>query len=369
MEWAFIKNDLCIGKKAPHFSLPDAENRTRNLKEFLGQKVVLVFFVHEFTVTCTKEVCEFRDSMDKMINLEAQIVGVDTTDPSTIKVCAEKNRFAFPILSDQKHEVARIYGVTSRAIFVLDQAGSILYKWVAQKPEDEPDYNEINRYLKPSAPKKEAQMVAPTVVTFSRQIGSGGDEIAQYVSQMLGWPCVDKALVVEIGRSLGYHEEDIVDFCEDTYRVQSLIDKLMLRRKPSKMPFIAEGNVRIREALDEEQCLVTIQTVIKNLASRGNVVIVGRGGQAILKHKVGVLNVRIIAPQAIRVQRIISSMNLTEAEALKVITENDKAGSEYLQRFYGIDWDDPANYDIVLNTAKLDLSTAALMISSVASQA
>ncbi|HSV50218.1 MAG TPA: cytidylate kinase-like family protein, partial [Candidatus Acidoferrales bacterium] len=97
-------------------------------------------------------------------------------------------------------------------------------------------------------------------------------------------------------------------------------------------------------------------------------VIVGRGGQAILKHKIGVLNVRVIAPKTIRLHRIMQSEGLTEEDAQKIITENDKAGSEYLQRFYNIDWDDPANYDLVLNTAKLDLSTAALMIASAASQ-
>jgi cytidylate kinase len=210
--------------------------------------------------------------------------------------------------------------------------------------------------------------VAPTVITFSRQIGSGGDEIAQHVSQMLGWAYVDKSLIVEVGRSLGISEQDIVDFCEDTYRVQSFVDKLMQRRA-AKASFDVRGNAQIRKALDEEQCLATIQAVINNLASREKAVIVGRGGQAILKHKVGVLHVRIIAPQALRVQRMMKSEGLTEEDALKAIAENDRASSEYLQRFYNIDWDDAANYDIVLNTAKVDLSTAALMIASAASQA
>ena len=358
-----------VGEKAPNFSLPDTENRTRTLGEFLGQKVVLVFNVEAFTADSTKELCLFRDHMDQLTNLNAQIVGLDPNIPSANRSLAQKHRLHYPILSDQKQETAEAYGVSKCGIVVLDENGFVLYGWAAEKTLDEPNYDEIKGNLQPAAPKEQAQMVAPTVITISRQIGSGGEEIAQHLSQMLGWSYVDKALVVEVGRNLGYHEADIVDFCEDTYRVQSLIEKLVLRRKPSKLSFTAEGNVRVREALDEEQCLVTIQTVIKNLAIRGNVVIVGRGGQAILKHKIGVLHVRIIAPQAVRVQRIIRNMNLTEAEALKVITENDKAGSEYLQRFYGIDWDDSANYDIVLNTAKLDLSTAALMIASAASQA
>jgi cytidylate kinase len=84
---------------------------------------------------------------------------------------------------------------------------------------------------------------------------------------------------------------------------------------------------------------------------------------------VGVLHVRVIAPQAVRVHRIMQREGVNEEEAQKMIEENDKAASEYLQRFYNIDWDAPANYDIVINTAKLDLSTAALLIASAASQA
>jgi peroxiredoxin/cytidylate kinase len=358
-----------VGDKASNFSLPDIENRARSLNEFLGQKVVLVFNIESFLSNATKELCEFRDSMSQLINLNAQVVGIDPNGPSENKRLAEKFRLHFPILSDSKRQVIEAYGLEApkRSIFVLDENGIVNYRWVAEKPSDEPDYEEIASILRATS-KEQVVKVPPTVITISRQIGSGGNEIAQHVSQMLGWSYVDKALMVDVGRSLGYHEEDIVDFCEDTYRVQSFVDKLMLRKKPAKSSFDIKGNAQIRKALDEEQCLSTIQSVINNLACREKTVIVGRGGQAILKHKVSVLNVRVIAPTAVRVQRIMESEGLTQEDALKIVEENDKAASEYLQRFYNIDWDDPANYDMVLNTAKLDVSTAALMIASAASQ-
>ena len=100
-----------VGDKAPDFSLPDIENRTRSLKEFLGQKVLLVFLVGAFTSKCTKEVCDFRDSMSHLINLKAQIVGIDIKVPSLSKDFAEKNKLSFPILSDYKREVFQAYGL------------------------------------------------------------------------------------------------------------------------------------------------------------------------------------------------------------------------------------------------------------------
>jgi peroxiredoxin/cytidylate kinase len=366
-----------VGEKARNFCLPDAENRSRSLGEFLGQKVVLVFSVESFTLDSTKELCLFRDAMSQLTNLHAQVVGVDANPPEANKALAAKHRLHFPILSDGGLEVNKAFGLAKedaagkllakRAIVVLSEDGTVLYEWVAQDTFDEPDYEEIQGFLKPTVRKEHASMVKPTVITFSRQIGSGGDEIARHVSQMLGWAYVDKSLVVEVGRSLGYHEEDIVDFCEDTYRVQTFVDKLMVRRT-AKASINMEGDIHIRKFLDEEQCLATVQSVINNLAGRGNTVIVGRGGQAILKHKVGALHIRVIAPPEVRLQRIMRSESVGELDAQRMMEENDRAASEYLRRFYGIDWNDPVNYDLVLNTAKLDLSTAALLISQAASQ-
>ncbi len=142
----------------------------------------------------------------------------------------------------------------------------------------------------------------------------------------------------------------------------------MLREKPAAISIIQKGDEVISKTLDEEKCLSVIQTVINSLAGRGNAVIVGRGGQAILKHKVGVLHVRIIAPLTDRIERIMKTKALTKEAAQKLIEDHDRASAEYLHRFYGISWDDPAIYDIILNTWKMDQNTAAEIIASAASK-
>jgi len=210
-------------------------------------------------------------------------------------------------------------------------------------------------------------MIVPTVITISRQIGSGGKEIALEVSKILGYSYFDKSLMVSEAKSIGVSEEDIADFSEDEYKVKSLVDRILLRKKPVVISLDMKENAQIRKTLNEEECLLAIQTVINSLASRGKTVIVGRGGQAILKHKVGVLHVRIVAPKAVRVKRIMTSGKLSQEEALKLIEETDKAMAEYMQSFYNLDWDDPSIYDMILNTGKMDLNTAAKVIASVAS--
>ncbi len=388
-----MANGVKVGDKAPDFSLVDAENITRNLKEFLGQKVVLVFFVGAFTSTCTKEICIFRDSMARLIDLKAQIVGVDVNVPFSNKILAVKNKLPFPILSDYKREVLETYGlqvpdfagrqgqfvaccwgsgcypIAKRAIFILDENGIVRSKWVSDNPDDEPSYEEIRKILEHKLGEEQVAWVMPTVITISRQVGSGGDEIALDVSKILGYAYFDKSLMVSVAKSLGVSEENIADLSEDTYKVSSLVDRILLRKKLVAASLDPKDNAQISKTLDEDECLSVIQVVINNLASRRKTVIVGRGGQAILKNKVGVLHVRIIAPVEVRVERIMKSGGLSREDALKLVEENDKAAAEYLRRFYNIDWEDQANYDLVLNTGKMDLSTAARIIASVASQA
>ena len=156
-----MSSKIKVGDKAPDFTLPDTEMKPRSLKEFLGQKIVLAFFVGAFTSTCTKEMCEFRDSMARLIDLNAQVIGISVNDPfSATKAFAEKNRLPFPILSDYKREVIKTYGlelpnfaglngytVAKRSIFILDQKGIVRYVWVSDNPAVEPNYQEIQNAL------------------------------------------------------------------------------------------------------------------------------------------------------------------------------------------------------------------------------
>jgi len=386
-----VKNDIEVGSKAPDFTLPDMKKRNRSLQEFLGQKAVLVFFVGAFIESCTKERCEFRDSMARLIDLKVQIVGIDVNVPYSNKTLAEKHRLPFPILSDYKHEVLETYGleplfsgkkgeyvvccwatgcypIAHRSIFVLDEEGIVRYKWVSEKLTDEPDYNEIENALGHPALGEQKTASPRSVITISKQLGSGGEEIASRVSAILNYDYFDKDLMGRVAKSLGSCEEDIPDFSEDAYKVKSNIDK-MLRRKQTTISIKSSGNAPIQKVLDEEECLSLIQTIINSLMGRGKTVIVGRGGQAILKDKASVLHVRIIAPTQIRIERIMKSEGLNREAASKLVDDRDKASAEYLRRFYGINWEDQANYDLVLNTGKLDFDAAARIIATLASPA
>jgi glutaredoxin-dependent peroxiredoxin len=155
-----MSTKIKVGDKAPDFTLTDTEMKPRTLKEFSGQKIVLAFFVGAFTSTCTKEVCEFRDSMARLVDLEAQVIGISVNDPFSNKEFKEKNRLMFPILSDYNRETIRTYGLESlnfaglkgytvakRSIYILDQTGIVRYVWISEDPSVEPNYQEILKAL------------------------------------------------------------------------------------------------------------------------------------------------------------------------------------------------------------------------------
>jgi peroxiredoxin len=155
-----MANKIQIGDKAPDFTLPDTDLKPRTLKEFLGKKVVIAFFVGAFTSVCTKEMCAFRDSMARLIDLKAQVIGISVNDPFSNKAFAEKNRLTFPILSDYNRQVIKTYGVETtdfgglkgytvakRSIFIVDKKGVVRYEWTTEDSTIEPEYQEIENAL------------------------------------------------------------------------------------------------------------------------------------------------------------------------------------------------------------------------------
>jgi len=149
-----------VGQRLPDFELRDQDKKLRALKDFLGRKTVLAFFPGAFTSDCTKEMCTFRDSMQALHSLKAQVVGISVNDPWTNRAFAEANKLQFPILCDYTREVVRKfnvfhddfgglkgYTVAKRSVFVLDAKGVLRYRWVSEDPGKQPNYDEVKDVL------------------------------------------------------------------------------------------------------------------------------------------------------------------------------------------------------------------------------
>ncbi|MCS6845975.1 MAG: cytidylate kinase-like family protein [Caldilineales bacterium] len=205
------------------------------------------------------------------------------------------------------------------------------------------------------------------VITVSRQFASGGDEIAARVCELLGYSLFDKTLMAAVAAEAGLTDTEIVDFSETSHRGRSFLDRLLGRRITVAEVRSWREDVRgVRtptvQRLTDEQAIGMVRATLEAAYRRGDVVIVGRGGQAALKGRPDVLHVRIEAPLEHRIQRCMDELDLPQVEAELLIEERDRAALDYVQRYYGINPADPQHYHLVINTGLLDLETAADVI-------
>lgn len=208
------------------------------------------------------------------------------------------------------------------------------------------------------------------VITISRQYGSGGDEIADKVCEMLGYRYFDKQLMAQVATEVGLSPTEVVDFSEDDYQVGNFLERLFGWGRRSRV--VAHvgtwtedaSGARVREMLDlnESQTITLVQSVIQAAYRHDNVVIVGRGGQAILKGKPGVLHVQVQSPLELQSQRIHEMEDVSLAAAREIALRHDRAAADYLKHFYDLNWLEPLHYDLVINTQHLSIDAAAHLI-------
>ena len=202
------------------------------------------------------------------------------------------------------------------------------------------------------------------VITISRQYGSGAVEVAQRLCDVLGYSYFDKDLMVRVAAEMGVSEEGVVDFSEDTYRMRNFFERLFGRRKmkPEEPKTPLPASALDVETLSEADGINLVRDTILAAYDRDNVVIVGRGGQAILREKPGVLHVRLNGPLGARALRVKERSSMSLAEATALTKTKDQAAIAYLVRFFEIDWNNPLLYHLAFNTGKWELSDVAEII-------
>lgn len=118
------------GDPAPPFALPNQDGEAVRVQDLAGAPAVLFFYPGDFTPVCTREACNFRDSMSAFRNLDARVLGVSNDPPGEHARFREEHGLDFDLLSDEDEEVIEAYGVsgllgTQRVTFVLDGQGVV----------------------------------------------------------------------------------------------------------------------------------------------------------------------------------------------------------------------------------------------------
>jgi len=102
--------------------------------------------------------------------------------------------------------------------------------------------------------------------------------------------------------------------------------------------------------------------VIQNMAKEGQVLLMGRAGQMLLRDNKDALHIQVVAPLSCRVQRLRELEGLNQRDAKRRLLASDGARADFLRRYYGINWLDPQLYDLVINTGRISIQTAVQLV-------
>lgn len=178
-------------------------------------------------------------------------------------------------------------------------------------------------------------------VTIGRQNGSGGREVGQILAGKMGVPCYDWEIVEETARRHGLTVDE-VEASEERARTKS--------------PYYFGGLPSANPMFERQS------EVVRDYASQGPCVFVGRSADYVLRDRRDVVNVFITAPMADRIKRSAERNGISEKDAYKRITDKDTSRGSYYLRYTGRVWGDASNYHLTVNSSPVGVEGAAEMI-------
>ncbi|MGN8245855.1 thioredoxin-dependent thiol peroxidase [Cellulomonas soli] len=131
---------LAVGDTAPDFTLPTADGGTVRLHDLRGRRVIVYFYPAASTPGCTKEACDFRDSLASLQSAGYAVVGISPDPVPALAAFAEAEALTFPLASDLERSTLEAWGawgektlygktVTGviRSTVVVDEAGVVTH--------------------------------------------------------------------------------------------------------------------------------------------------------------------------------------------------------------------------------------------------
>lgn len=187
------------------------------------------------------------------------------------------------------------------------------------------------------------------IITISRQFGSGGRSVGKEVAEKLGIKCYDSEILTQIAQKSGFTEDYIKEQGEYT-------NSTGIFATLGSVDFYGKSN---QLTIWSEQC-----KIIKQIASEGDCVIVGRCADYILKDNadVNLLKTFIYADMDYRAKRIVEQYGESDINPKKRLKDKDKRRAAYYEIYTDQKFGDPLNYDMCLNTATLGLDRVVELI-------
>jgi cytidylate kinase len=183
-----------------------------------------------------------------------------------------------------------------------------------------------------------------SVITISRGSFSGGKMLAECLGSSLGFRCLDRETVAERAAASGISQEELLDAL---LKPPSFLERFKHKRY---------------------QYLALFQAALAEEVKTGKVIYHGNAGHLLLKGASPVLKVRVIAPLEKRLLMLQDRLKMGRSEAMAYIQKVDHDRRNWTRFLYGVNWEDPALYDLVINLDVLNIDEACEIVSTAVRQ-
>ena len=189
------------------------------------------------------------------------------------------------------------------------------------------------------------------VITISRQFGAGGRSLGEMLAKKIGYRYVHEDIIKEIALKAEVSSEQVIAFEKrGTTKLMKFLDKIMSKSYIDRLTSENYGYV------DETSYVDAVKSIIQGLYEEGNVVIVGRGGQFILKDKENICNILLVADDQYRTRFLMENYYLNESGAKKAMARADEIRNRFLSFYADKEaHNNPLSYNAVFNMGRMSI--------------
>jgi len=198
--------------------------------------------------------------------------------------------------------------------------------------------------VRPGSAEAVSSPAAHGVLTLSRELGAGETQFAASLAERLRMHVYDRELLEQEAVRLGIPEAEMEQIDEQPASIFK----------------------RFRPGSIYQRYIETLAQIMRELAQRGEVILVGRGGNCLLRDDPRAFHVRLVAPTPVRLRRVMEFRWVRESVAKKLVAESDTQRRSFYDNYFGVDWASPLEYHITVNSGRL--GPAALDLVSLAAE-
>ncbi len=191
------------------------------------------------------------------------------------------------------------------------------------------------------------------IITISRQFGAGGRTLGRMIAKKLDYLYLDEIIIDEIAKKAQVSKNSVKSMERTAGGKLSKFFSIMLNQD-----YMNRLMGEDKGYIDEKLYFKLLQEIILELSSKGNVIIMGRGGQYILADNAEAIHVYLVSDMEHRIEFMQKFYKIDEAKAKRLIDQGGKMRTNFYSKFGKKDYDNPLLYDLVLNRSKLTFETS-----------